>query len=230
MPNPVPTTAPKLRKNAIVELFTRFREQNPAPTTELNYTNDFTLLVAVVLSAQMTDTGVNRATESLFQIADTPEKIVALGAAALGNYLQRINFANTKTKNVMALSKILVARYGGQVPRTHAELIVLPGVGNKTANVVMNTAFGEERIAVDTHIFRVANRTGLAHGVTPEQIEAGLMTVVPREFLRNTHHWLLLHGRYICVARKPRCPDCLIRDLCRYPDKTPDVVTIQKKK
>jgi endonuclease-3 len=210
----------QLTKPAIQEMFERFREQNPEPTTELNYTNDFTLLVAVVLSAQMTDTGVNRATDALFKIADTPAKIIALGDVKLGEYLKTINFHGTKTKNVMALSNILVEKHGGQVPRTHDELVALPGVGNKTANVVMNTAFGAERIAVDTHILRVSNRTGLAHGTTPEQVEDGLMKVVPKDFLRNAHHWLLLHGRYICVARKPRCPDCLIRDICKYPDKT----------
>jgi endonuclease III len=220
-----PITPPQLTQPDIQDMFERFRVHNPNPTTELNYTNDFTLLVAVVLSAQMTDTGVNKATDELFKIADTPQKIVGLGEEKLASYLKTINFHGTKTKNVMALSKLLIEKYGGKVPQDHAELVKLPGVGNKTANVVMNTAFGAETVAVDTHIFRVSNRTGLAHGTTPEQIEAGLLNVVPKEFLRNAHHWLLLHGRYICKARKPDCPNCILQDICLYPDKTPEPET-----
>ena len=222
-------TPPQLKKAAITEIYRRWQHINPEPTTELNYTNPFTLLVAVVLSAQMTDIGVNRATAGLFEIADTPEKILKLGAETVGAYLKTINFHGTKTKNVMALCQILVDQYGGKIPETHAELMKLPGVGNKTANVVMNTAFGAETIAVDTHIFRVANRTGLAHGTTPEQIEEGLLKVTPKEFLRHAHHWILLHGRYVCKARTPLCPTCLISDICLYTDKT-DIKEAPKKR
>lgn len=213
-------TPPQLSTPHITELYRRLQEGNPEPTTELNYTNPYTLLVAVVCSAQMTDTGVNRATAELFQIVKTPQDMLNLGAEKVGQYLKTINFHGTKTKNVIALSQMLVDQYGGQVPNDHAELVKLPGVGNKTANVVMNTAFGAETIAVDTHIFRIANRTGLTHGTTPEQIEQGLLQVTPKEFLRHAHHWLLLHGRYVCKARTPDCPNCIIRDICLYPDKT----------
>lgn len=213
-------TPPQLSKPQITELYRRLQEGNPEPTTELNYTNPYTLLVAVVCSAQMTDTGVNRATAELFQIVKTPQDMLDLGAEKVGQYLKTINFHGTKTKNVMALSQILVDQYKGKVPDDHAELVKLPGVGNKTANVVMNTAFGAETIAVDTHIFRIANRTGLTHGTTPDQVEQGLLQVTPKEFLRHAHHWLLLHGRYVCKARTPDCPNCIIRDICLYPDKT----------
>lgn len=201
-------------------MFERFKEGNPEPTTELNYTNPYTLLVAVVCSAQMTDTGVNRATDPLFKIVSTPEEMVALGEEKLKDYLKSINFSSTKTKNVLALSQQLIDHHNSQVPDDHAALIKLPGVGNKTANVILNTAFHRPTMAVDTHIFRVANRTGLAHGTTPEHIEQGLLQVIPEDYLFNAHHWLLLHGRYVCKARTPNCPACIIRDICKYPDKT----------
>lgn len=209
-----------LSKKKIIEIFTRWRDHNPNPTTELNYTNPYTLLVAVVCSAQMTDTGVNRATAELFKIVKTPQDMVALGAEKLRAHLQTINYNNTKTKNVMALSQALIDRFGGEVPNDHAALVSLPGVGNKTANVVLNTAFGRNTIAVDTHILRVSNRVGLAEGDTPEAVEKQLLKNIPEEFLYNAHHWILLHGRYVCKARKPDCPTCLIRDLCAFKEKT----------
>lgn len=230
MPSRTALTPPQLTPAQIQDLYARLRAGNPEPTTELNYTNPFTLLVAVVCSAQMTDTGVNRATAELFQVADTPQAFLDIGAERVGQYLKTINFHGTKTKNVMALCRILVDQYQGNVPNDHAALVTLPGVGNKTANVVMNTAFGAETIAVDTHIFRVANRTGLTHGTTPDQVEQGLLQVTPKEFRRHAHHWLLLHGRYVCKARTPDCPNCVIRDICLYPDKTDSVVKSQPRK
>lgn len=209
-----------LSKKKITEIFTRWREHNPHPTTELNYTNPYTLLVAVVCSAQMTDTGVNRATADLFKIVKTPQDMIALGAEELRKHLQTINYNNTKTKNVMALSQALIDRFGGEVPADHASLVSLPGVGNKTANVILNTAFGQNTMAVDTHILRVSNRIGLAEGDTPDVIEKQLLKNIPTEFLYHAHHWILLHGRYVCKARRPECPTCLIRDLCAYKDKT----------
>jgi endonuclease-3 len=209
-----------LSKKKIIEVFTRWREQNPNPTTELNYTNPYTLLVAVVCSAQMTDTGVNRATAELFKIVKTPQDMIALGAEKLREHLQTINYNNTKAKNVMALSHMLVDQFGGEVPADHDALVSLPGVGNKTANVILNTAFGQNTMAVDTHILRVSNRIGLAEGDTPEVIEKQLLKNIPEEFLYNAHHWILLHGRYVCRARKPDCPTCLMRDLCGFKDKT----------
>ena len=205
----------------VVELFTRLRELNPHPTTELEYRTPFELLVAVVLSAQATDVGVNKATRKLFPVANTPGAILELGEEGLKKYIATIGLYNAKAKNVVALSRILVERYGGEVPRTREALEALPGVGRKTANVVLNTAFGEPTIAVDTHIFRVCNRTGLAPGKDVRAVEQRLEKVVPAEFRHDAHHWLILHGRYVCKARKPDCPRCVIRDLCRYKDKTP---------
>lgn len=200
--------------------FARLCAQNPDPKGELEYTNTYTLLVAVVLSAQATDTGVNKATRALFKKIKTPEDMVQLGEAALKDHIKTINFFNAKAKNVIALSKQLIAEHGSKVPRTREELVKLPGVGRKTANVVLNIAFGEPTIAVDTHLFRVSNRTGLATGKTPEEVEQKLLKTVPKEFMRHAHHWLILHGRYVCKARKPDCPNCIVRDLCGYKEKT----------
>lgn len=210
-----------LGKAEVVELFSRLRELNPHPTTELEYTTPFELLVAVTLSAQATDVGVNKATRRLFPVANTPQAILDLGEEGLKRYISTIGLYNAKAKNVIATCRILVDQYGGEVPRERAALEALPGVGRKTANVVLNTAFGEPTIAVDTHIFRVANRTGLAPGKDVRAVEDKLLKVVPAQFLQDAHHWLILHGRYVCKARKPDCPQCVIRDLCRYPDKTP---------
>jgi endonuclease-3 len=202
------------------EFYRRLAETRPIPQTELEFINPFTLLVAVVLSAQATDVGVNRATPALFALADTPAKMLALGEERLVELIRTIGLYRTKAKNLMALSRILVEQYGGEVPRDRAALEALPGVGRKTANVVLNVAFGEPTIAVDTHIFRVANRTGLAPGKTPLEVEKGLEAITPAEYKRYAHHWLILHGRYVCKARKPDCPDCVVADLCRYPAKT----------
>ena len=205
----------------VERMFARLRELNPHPTTELEYRTPFELLVAVVLSAQSTDVGVNKATRRLFPVANTPQAIAALGVEGLKPYIATIGLYNTKAVNVIALCEQLIARHGGEVPRTREALEALPGVGRKTANVVLNTAFGEPTMAVDTHIFRVANRTGLAPGRNVREVEDELLRVVPREYLQDAHHWLILHGRYTCRARVPDCPHCPIRDLCRYPDKTP---------
>jgi len=202
------------------EIFRRLREINPKPTTELQYDSPFQLLIAVILSAQATDVGVNKATRRLFPVAGTPQTMLALGEEKLKSYISTIGLYNAKAKNVIATCKLLLDRHGGEVPRTRAELEALPGVGRKTANVILNTAFGEETIAVDTHIFRVANRTGLAPGKTVRAVEDKLEKVVPAEFKRDAHHWLILHGRYVCKARKPDCPQCVIRDLCAYRYKT----------
>lgn len=209
-----------LSKAEVHELFSRLRELNPKPRTELEYSSPFELLVAVTLSAQATDVGVNKATRRLFPVANTAEKILALGEEGLKKYIATIGLFNAKAKNVIATCRILVDQYGGEVPRSRETLEALPGVGRKTANVVLNTAFGEPTMAVDTHIFRVANRTGLAPGKNVREVEDGLLKAVPPEFLLDAHHWLILHGRYVCKARKPDCPQCVIRDLCRYPDKT----------
>jgi len=203
------------------ELFSRLAELNPKPTTELNYSSPFELLVAVILSAQATDVGVNKATRRLFPVANTPEKILALGEEKLKTFISSIGLYNGKAANLIATCRLLVERHGGEVPRDRDALEALPGVGRKTANVVMNTAFGEATIAVDTHIFRVANRTGLAPGKTVRAVEDKLMKVVPPEYRQDAHHWLILHGRYVCKARKPDCPQCVIRDLCAYKAKTP---------
>ena len=203
------------------ELFARLKALNPHPKTELEYNSPFELLVAVALSAQSTDVGVNKATRKLFPVANTPQAIATLGVERLKPYIATIGLYNTKAANVVALSQRLLDEHGGEVPRDRAALEALPGVGRKTANVVLNTAFGEPTMAVDTHIFRVANRTGLAPGKTVRAVEDGLLKNVPPEYLLDAHHWLILHGRYVCKARKPDCPHCAIRDLCRYPDKTP---------
>jgi endonuclease-3 len=202
------------------EAFSRFRKANPEPKGELEHLNPFTLLVAVVLSAQATDAGVNKATRALFEVADTPQKMLALGEEKLRDYIKTIGLYRNKAKNVIALSEKLIAEFGGEVPRTRTELESLPGAGRKTANVVLNMAFGEHTMAVDTHVFRVGNRTGLAPGKTPLEVELGLERVIPAEFMLHAHHWLILHGRYTCLARKPRCEVCLINDLCRWPEKT----------
>jgi endonuclease-3 len=204
----------------IREAFNRFRKANPEPKGELEHLNPYTLLVAVVLSAQATDAGVNKATRALFEVADTPSKMLALGEDALRDHIKTIGLYRTKAKNVIALSEKLIADFGGEVPRTRAELESLPGAGRKTANVVLNMAFGERTLAVDTHVFRVGNRTGLAPGKTPLEVELGLERAIPAEFMLHAHHWLILHGRYTCLARKPRCEVCLINDLCRWPEKT----------
>jgi len=202
------------------EVFSRFRKANPEPKGELEHVNPFTLLVAVVLSAQATDAGVNKATRALFAIADTPQKMLDLGEERLREYIKTIGLYRTKAKNVIGLSAKLLSEFGGEVPRTRAGIESLPGAGRKTANVVLNMAFGEHTMAVDTHVFRVGNRTGLAPGKTPLEVELGLEKVIPAEFMLHAHHWLILHGRYTCLARKPRCEVCLINDLCRWPEKT----------
>ena len=211
----------KLNREQIVELFTRLRDLNPQPTTELEYTTPFELLVAVILSAQATDVGVNKATRKLFPVANTPAAILALGEDGLKQYIATIGLFNAKAANVIAMCRLLLERHGGEVPQTREALEALPGVGRKTANVVLNTAFGEPTIAVDTHIFRVSNRTGLAPGANVRIVEDKLVKLVPDAFKRDAHHWLILHGRYTCKARKPDCAHCPIRDLCRWPDKTP---------
>jgi endonuclease-3 len=220
------TTLPKRRGRImpaadIREMFARFAELDPKPTTELEYRTPFELLVAVILSAQATDVGVNKATRRLYPVANTPQQILALGEDGLKRYINSIGLYNAKAANVIAMCRQLLELHGGEVPRTRAELEALPGVGRKTANVVLNTAFGEPTMAVDTHIFRVANRTGLAQGRNVREVEDRLIKVVPPEYLHDAHHWLILHGRYTCIARKPKCPQCPIHDLCRFPDKTP---------
>jgi endonuclease-3 len=204
----------------IDEAFRRFRKAMPEPRTELKSVNPYTLLVAVVLSAQATDAGVNKATPALFAAADTPEKMAALGEARVRDFIKTIGLYRNKAKNVVELSRRLVAEHGGNVPRTREALEALPGVGRKTANVVLNVAFGEPTIAVDTHIFRVGNRTNMAPGLTPFEVELKLEKVVPGKYKLHAHHWLILHGRYTCVARKPLCESCIINDLCRWPEKT----------
>ncbi len=209
-----------MKREKIVELFQRLRDLDPKPTTELVYTTPFELLVAVTLSAQATDVGVNKATKKLFPVANTPQTILALGEEGLKSFISTIGLYNAKAKNVIATCRILIEQHGGEVPRSREALEALPGVGRKTANVVLNTAFGEPTIAVDTHIFRVANRTGLAPGKTVRAVEDKLEKVVPTEFKQDAHHWLILHGRYVCKARKPDCPRCPIHDLCAYRHKT----------
>ncbi len=207
------------RKNAEI-FFARLAAQNPEPKTELAYRNPFTLLVAVVLSAQATDRSVNKATAELFKIADTPQKMRTLGEKELSQYIKTIGLYRNKARNVIALSEELIAKHNGQVPRHREALEALPGVGRKTANVVLNVAFGEKTIAVDTHIFRVANRTGLAPGKTVRAVEDALVKIVPDAYLKDAHHWLILHGRYVCLARAPKCSICVVRDLCRFSEKT----------
>ena len=213
---------PQWTPAGVEEAFRRFAAANPAPRGELEHINPFTLLVAVVLSAQATDAGVNKATPALFELADTPEKMVELGEARVRALIKTIGLFRTKAKNVIALSRILIAEHGGEVPHDRDALEALPGVGRKTANVVLNIAFGEPTIAVDTHIFRVGNRTGLAVGKTPLDVEMKLMQVVPERYRLHAHHWLILHGRYVCIARRPLCEKCLIADLCKWPGKTVD--------
>lgn len=208
-----------MKRENVIEMFTRLREFNPKPTTELNYSTPFELLIAVILSAQATDVGVNKATRRLYPIANTPQAILNLGEEELKRHISTIGLFNAKAKNVMATCRILVEQHAGVVPRDRESLEALPGVGRKTANVVLNTAFGEPTIAVDTHIFRVANRTGLAKGADVRKVEDKLVKVIPAEFRLDAHHWLILHGRYVCKARKPECPECLIRDLCSFRQK-----------
>jgi endonuclease-3 len=201
-------------------IFSRFKAQNPHPKTELNYVNNYTLLVAIVLSAQATDVGVNKATAALFKVADTPEKMLELGEEGLKKYIKTIGLFNAKAKNVIALSQILVTSYHSQVPNDREALQKLPGVGRKTANVMLNCAFGEPTIAVDTHVFRVSNRIGLVKAKNVEKTEEELLKVIPTQWKHDAHHWLILHGRYVCKARKPECYRCIINDLCEFPDKT----------
>jgi endonuclease-3 len=209
-----------VKRDQVFEFFRRLAEANPSPTTELESDNPYQLLVAVVLSAQATDASVNIATKPLFEHIKTPQQMVELGEDDLRAAIKTIGLFNTKAKNVIALSQELVAKYGGDVPRTRDELQALAGVGRKTANVVLNTAFGEETFAVDTHVFRVCNRTGLAPGKTVDEVEAKLEKIVPQPFRRDAHHWLILHGRYVCKARKPDCPVCVVRDICQFKAKT----------
>jgi endonuclease III len=210
-----------MNRKKINNIFARFKAANPSPKTELEYSTPFELLVAVILSAQATDKGVNLATRVLFKHARTPEAILELGVGGLSKYIRTIGLFNTKAKNVIAMCRILIEQHRGEVPRTREALEALPGVGRKTANVILNTAFGEPTMAVDTHIFRVANRIGIAPGKDVRAVEEHLLKVVPKEYLHDAHHWLILHGRYVCVARKPKCPECLIMDLCEYTQKTP---------
>jgi endonuclease-3 len=210
-----------MKKEAIEPFFATLRAANPLPTTELEFTTPFELLTAVLLSAQATDVGVNKATRKLFPVANTPQALLGLGLEKLEEYIKTIGLYRTKARNLLKTCEILVREHGGQVPRTREALEALPGVGRKTANVVLNVAFGEETLAVDTHIFRVANRTGLAPGKNPDQVEQALMKRVPKEYLADAHHWLILHGRYVCVARTPRCWECAVIRYCDYQPKTP---------
>ncbi len=211
-----------MNKDKRIEIFTRLRNENPNPETELEYTSPYELLVAVTLSAQATDVSVNKATRKLFPVANTPAQILALGEEGLKDYIKTIGLFNSKAKNVVKMAELLLERHGGEVPQTRDELVALPGVGRKTANVVLNTAFRQPAMAVDTHIFRVSNRTKIAPGKNVDEVEARLMRLVPKEFLMDAHHWLILHGRYTCVARKPKCGSCIIEDLCEFKQKTSD--------
>lgn len=208
-----------MNKEKRTEIFSRLRAANPNPTTELNYSTPFELLIAVILSAQATDVGVNKATDRLYPVANTPETILALGVDGLKEYIKTIGLFNSKAENVIKTCRILIEKHGSEVPDTREELEALPGVGRKTANVVLNTAFGQPAMAVDTHIFRVSNRTGIAPGKNVLEVEKRLMRLVPKEFLLDAHHWLILHGRYTCTARKPRCGACMIEDLCEFKQK-----------
>lgn len=209
-----------MNKHTAEEIFKRFSKENQAPTTELKYRSKFELLISVMLSAQATDISVNAATKHLYKVANTPQKILDLGEEGLKNYIKTIGLYNTKAKNIIKTCALLLERHKGRVPQTRQELEALPGVGRKTANVVLNTAFGEHTIAVDTHIFRVGNRTGLAPGKTPRAVEDKLEAIIPNQYKRDAHHWLILHGRYTCVARKPKCGSCIIYDLCEYDNKS----------
>ena len=211
-----------MNKQKRYEIFSRLKAANPKPETELNYSTPFELLIAVLLSAQATDVSVNKATNKLYKVANTPEAILSLGLRNLKKYIKTIGLYNTKAENIMKTCKLLIEKYNGEVPQTEKELTTLPGVGRKTANVVLNTAFGHPTIAVDTHIFRVSNRTKIAPGKNVEEVEKKLLKFVPEEFKQDAHHWLILHGRYTCVARKPRCGSCIIEDLCEFKDKTED--------
>ncbi|WP_291076344.1 endonuclease III [Hyphomonas sp.] len=234
MTNTPPVSRPARKRRAprvfgrekATALFSALARDRPDPRTELDFVNPFTLVVAVALSAQATDVGVNKATARLFKVADTPEKMLALGEAGVAKYIRTIGLWRNKARNVVALSRMLIEEFDGNVPQTREELVRLPGVGRKTANVVLNEAFGQPTIAVDTHIFRVSNRTGLAPGKTPDAVEAGLERATPPEFKKGAHHWLILHGRYVCKARKPECWHCAIADLCRYTPKTPDPANV----
>ena len=210
-------------RDELKEIFRRFSIQRPEPKGELEHVNPFTLVVAVALSAQATDAGVNKATRALFKVADTPEKMLALGEEKVREYIKTIGLYRNKAKNVIALSRMLVDRFNSEVPRTREELVMLPGVGRKTANVVLSMAFGQATMAVDTHIFRIANRIRLAPGKTPDEVEDKLMRIIPYKYLYHAHHWLILHGRYCCKARRPECEHCVIADLCKSPEKTSDV-------
>ena len=205
-----------MNKTKRIEIFTRLRDNNPNPTTELNFSSPFELLIAVILSAQSTDKGVNKATDKLFPVANTPEAILALGEDGLKQYIKTIGLYNSKGKNILKTCQLLIGEHNGEIPEDRKALEALPGVGRKTANVVLNTAFGHPTMAVDTHIFRVSNRTRIAHGKDVLEVEKRLLRLVPDEFMLNAHHWLILHGRYICTARKPKCGACLIEDLCEY--------------
>ncbi|MEM5493263.1 endonuclease III [Hoeflea sp. AS16] len=216
--SPIPYTKEEIR-----EIFRRFSIQRPEPKGELEHVNPFTLVVAVALSAQATDAGVNKATRALFAVADTPEKMLALGEDKVRDYIKTIGLYRNKAKNVIALSRKLVDEFGGEVPRTEKELVTLPGVGRKTANVVMSMAFGVPTLAVDTHVFRIGNRLKIAPGKTPDEVEAAFLRIIPEEYLFHAHHWLILHGRYCCKARKPECERCVIADICKSPEKTVDV-------
>ena len=211
-----------MNKDKRIQIFSRLKEQNPSPKTELNYSSDFELLIAVVLSAQATDVGVNKATAKLYPVANTPESILALKEEGLKEYIKTIGLFNSKAKNVIKTCQILVEKHNSQVPQDRESLEALPGVGRKTANVVLNTAFGQPTIAVDTHIFRVSNRTGIAHGKNVVEVEKRLIRLVPDKFILDAHHWLILHGRYTCIARKPRCGSCIIEDLCEFKKKISD--------
>lgn len=209
-----------MNKQKRIEIFTRLQQQNPTPTTELNYRSNFELLIAVILSAQATDVSVNKATATLFEVAGTPEAMLRLGLDGVKEHIKRIGLFNTKAENVIKTCRILVEQHDSQVPASRKELEALPGVGRKTANVILNTAFREATVAVDTHIFRVSNRTGIAPGKTVLAVEQRLLRMIPAQFLLDAHHWLILHGRYVCTARSPRCADCLINDLCEYRHKS----------
>jgi len=218
-----------MNRKKIAAIFERLKAANPKPTTELEYSTPFELLIAVILSAQATDKGVNLATRELYKHANTPQAILALGVEGLSNYIKTIGLFNTKAKNVIATCRILVEQHGGKVPESREALEALPGVGRKTANVILNTAFGHPTIAVDTHIFRVSNRTGIAPGDNVRMVEDHLLKVVPPEYAHDAHHWLILHGRYTCIARKPKCPECVILDLCEYKEKTPPETKPEKR-
>jgi endonuclease III len=218
-----PRRRPLYSADEVREIFRRFSVQRPDPRGELEFKNPFTLLVAVVLSAQATDVSVNKATKALFAVADTPQKMVALGEEKVGGFIRTIGLWRGKAKNVIALSEALLRDHHGEVPQDRDALTKLPGVGRKTANVVLNTAFGQHTLAVDTHIFRLGNRLGLAPGNTPDEVERGFVKIIPAEYLRHAHHWLILHGRYVCKARRPECERCIIADLCKWPEKTNDV-------